>query len=251
MWPSETTRANPTWRPSPRVEPDDAGGRRDELVDHVAIATGGPVRRREKRVDGRPVDPTAVVVEHESVRRASAPSRLSCPAAAASAPVPSGRGTGRDHALRGAAACCGGSARESDASRPSRGPTTSARSAGWRSRSALFAGMIAIARLPSALVAPAAGLLAAGILGNSFSAAWNGMEVPNPLVVGGDSERDRLQPRPTSLRSPASSARRRDRHLADPQPGPDSGPRRGARESRAGISTPLRVRTDDDTWTLP
>jgi hypothetical protein len=61
------------------------------------------------------------------------------------------------------------------------------RSLGWMALSvALFAGMIAIARLPSALIAPAAGLLAAGILGNCFSAAWNGMEVPNPLVVGGD-----------------------------------------------------------------
>jgi hypothetical protein len=61
------------------------------------------------------------------------------------------------------------------------------RSLGWLALSmALFAGMIAVARLPSTLIAPAAGLLAAGILGNGFSAAWNGMEVPNPLVVGGD-----------------------------------------------------------------
>ena len=61
------------------------------------------------------------------------------------------------------------------------------RSLGWLALSlALFAGMIAVSRIPSALVAPAAGLLAAGLLGNSFSAAWNGMEVPNPLVVGGD-----------------------------------------------------------------
>jgi len=51
---------------------------------------------------------------------------------------------------------------------------------------ALFAGMILVAQIPSLLVAPAAGILAAGILGNSLSAAWNRMEVPNPLVIGGE-----------------------------------------------------------------
>jgi len=62
------------------------------------------------------------------------------------------------------------------------------RSPGWLALSlGLFAGMIAVSQIPSALVAPAAGLLAAGLLGNSFSAAGNGMEVPNPLVVSGDS----------------------------------------------------------------
>ncbi len=61
------------------------------------------------------------------------------------------------------------------------------RSLGWLALCmALFAGLIVVARLPSTLIAPAAGLLAAGILGNGFSAAWNGMEVPNPLVVGGE-----------------------------------------------------------------
>jgi hypothetical protein len=61
------------------------------------------------------------------------------------------------------------------------------RSLGWLALSlGLFAGMIVVSRIPSALVAPAAGLLAAGLLGNSFSAAWNGMEVPNPLIVDGD-----------------------------------------------------------------
>ena len=40
-----------------------------------------------------------------------------------------------------------------------------------------------LARIPSTLVAPAAGVLCAGILGNSLSAAWNGMEVPNPFVI--------------------------------------------------------------------
>ena len=61
------------------------------------------------------------------------------------------------------------------------------RSLGWLALSlGLFAGMIAVTRIPSALVAPAAGLLAAGLLGNGSSAAWNGMEVPNPFVAGGD-----------------------------------------------------------------
>jgi hypothetical protein len=60
------------------------------------------------------------------------------------------------------------------------------RSAGWLLLSlSLLAGMFVIARIPSRLVAPAAGVLAAGLLGNCLSAAWNGMEVPNPLVVGG------------------------------------------------------------------
>lgn len=60
------------------------------------------------------------------------------------------------------------------------------RSVGWLFLSfALFGGMILIAQIPSLLVAPAAGLLAAGILGNSLSAAWNDMQVPNPLLAGG------------------------------------------------------------------
>lgn len=60
------------------------------------------------------------------------------------------------------------------------------RSYGWLALSlALLALMFVIAQIPSRLVAPAAGILAAGILGNSLSAAWNGMEVPNPLVIGG------------------------------------------------------------------
>ncbi len=60
------------------------------------------------------------------------------------------------------------------------------RSLGWLALSAgLFVAVLFVTRVPSALVAPAAGLLAAGLLGNSLSAAWNDMEVPNPLVVTG------------------------------------------------------------------
>ena len=61
------------------------------------------------------------------------------------------------------------------------------RSLAWLALSVgLFLAMLLIARIPSILVAPAAGVLCAGILGNSLSAAWNGMEVPNPFVI--DSE---------------------------------------------------------------
>jgi hypothetical protein len=58
------------------------------------------------------------------------------------------------------------------------------RSVGWLVLSvALFGGMVLIARIPSLLVALAAGLLAGGLLGNALSAAYNHMNVPNPLVV--------------------------------------------------------------------
>ena len=43
-----------------------------------------------------------------------------------------------------------------------------------------------IARIPSLSSHWQPGVLAAGILGNSLSAAWNDMEVPNPLLAGGD-----------------------------------------------------------------
>lgn len=61
------------------------------------------------------------------------------------------------------------------------------RSYGWLVLSlAMVAGMVCVARVPSVLVAPAAGVLAGGLLGNCFSAAWNDMQVPNPLVLSGD-----------------------------------------------------------------
>lgn len=61
------------------------------------------------------------------------------------------------------------------------------RSFGWLLLSlSLLAGMVLVTHIPSLLVAPAAGVLAAGLLGNSLSAAWNDMKVPNPLVLGGD-----------------------------------------------------------------
>ena len=61
------------------------------------------------------------------------------------------------------------------------------RSLGWLALSvSLLAVLFAIARIPSMFVAPAAGIVAGGVLGNSLSAAWNGMEVPNPLIIGGN-----------------------------------------------------------------
>ena len=61
----------------------------------------------------------------------------------------------------------------------------------------------------------------AGILGNSLSAAWNDMQVPNPL-------RDRRRPTRSIAFNLADvwalagilAARARDRHLADPEPRP-------------------------------
>jgi hypothetical protein len=62
-----------------------------------------------------------------------------------------------------------------------------ARSYGWLALSlGVLLAMLLIAQVPSMLVAPAAGILAAGVIGNGLSAAWNHMEVPNPLVI--DSE---------------------------------------------------------------
>ncbi len=61
------------------------------------------------------------------------------------------------------------------------------RSYGWLALSlGVLAAMMLISQVPSTVVAAAAGVLAAGVLGNGLSAAWNGMEVPNPLVVDSD-----------------------------------------------------------------
>lgn len=46
--------------------------------------------------------------------------------------------------------------------------------------------LAAATRIPSLVVVLAAGVLAGGLLGNSLSAAWNEMTVPNPLVIAGD-----------------------------------------------------------------
>jgi hypothetical protein len=51
---------------------------------------------------------------------------------------------------------------------------------------ALLAATVIVTRIPSSAVPPAAGVLAGGLLGNTLSAAWNGMAVPNPLVFTGE-----------------------------------------------------------------
>ena len=48
-------------------------------------------------------------------------------------------------------------------------------------------GLMLVTRIPAPLVPPAVGVLLAGVLGNVLSAAWNGLEVPNPILVSGDS----------------------------------------------------------------
>jgi len=50
----------------------------------------------------------------------------------------------------------------------------------------LFVATLGLARVPSPVVPPAAGLLAAGVLGNGLSAAWNDLRVPNPIVLHGE-----------------------------------------------------------------
>jgi hypothetical protein len=61
------------------------------------------------------------------------------------------------------------------------------RSTGWIALCViLLPSLLLVTRIPSALVPPAAGLLAAGVLGNVTSAAWNGLYVPNPIVVHGE-----------------------------------------------------------------
>ena len=47
-------------------------------------------------------------------------------------------------------------------------------------------GLLLVTRIPSPLVPPAAGVLLAGVLGNVLSAAWNDLEIPNPIIISGD-----------------------------------------------------------------
>jgi len=60
------------------------------------------------------------------------------------------------------------------------------RSAAWIDLSTvLLLATPVLARLPSRLVALAAGVFAGGVLGNLVSASWNDGSVPNPFVVVG------------------------------------------------------------------
>jgi hypothetical protein len=59
------------------------------------------------------------------------------------------------------------------------------RSHGWVVLSmALLIGAVLLALVPSRLVAVAAGVMSAGVLGNLVSARWDGNWVPNPFVIG-------------------------------------------------------------------
>ncbi|MBM3677377.1 MAG: hypothetical protein FJW96_05765 [Actinobacteria bacterium] len=51
----------------------------------------------------------------------------------------------------------------------------------------VLVGLVAVCRVPSRLVPVAAGILAAGVVGNGASALANGLVVPNPLLIEGDS----------------------------------------------------------------
>jgi hypothetical protein len=51
----------------------------------------------------------------------------------------------------------------------------------------LVPALLLVTRIPAGLVAPAAGVLLAGVLGNVLSAVGNNLEVPNPILVRGDS----------------------------------------------------------------
>jgi hypothetical protein len=58
------------------------------------------------------------------------------------------------------------------------------RSLGWLALSiALFGATLGVARVPSAVAAAAAGVMAGGLLGNALSASWNGLRVPDPIVA--------------------------------------------------------------------
>lgn len=48
----------------------------------------------------------------------------------------------------------------------------------------LLMALMPLARLPSNIVTAAAGIFAGGVLGNLISAGADGLEVPNPLVIG-------------------------------------------------------------------
>jgi lipoprotein signal peptidase len=58
------------------------------------------------------------------------------------------------------------------------------RGVGWLILSVvLMAIAIGAARFSSLIVAVAAGVMVGGVLGNVVSAAWNGLQVPDPIIV--------------------------------------------------------------------
>ena len=58
------------------------------------------------------------------------------------------------------------------------------RGLGWLALSlALIAAAVGAARFASRLVAVGAGVMVGGVLGNVLSAAWNDLQVPDPIIV--------------------------------------------------------------------
>ena len=58
------------------------------------------------------------------------------------------------------------------------------RGLGWLALSVgLVGAALLAARLPSIVSVLAAGVMAGGVLGNALSAAWNGLRVPDPIIV--------------------------------------------------------------------
>jgi hypothetical protein len=59
-----------------------------------------------------------------------------------------------------------------------------ARGPGWLALSiGLVAGALFASRLRSVVSVIAAGVMAGGVLGNALSASWNGLRVPDPIIV--------------------------------------------------------------------
>ena len=201
-----------------RVQADHASGRLDQGVRHVAWSSECPVRLlAQEAMDGFAIDPRRVVVELVSgwrrsshaailadrVRSRAATVRSRCASPSCSPWPCRSRSptwcTRRERRRRG-------------------GRTTSARLAWIALCVVLLAAILALVRVPSAAIPPAAGLLAAGVLGNTMSAAWNGLRVPNPIVVEADRAIARVQPRRHLGARRASCAHDLALGVADPQP---------------------------------
>ena len=201
---------------------------------------------------GRPVDPIPDRRRARTRRRGGVAYRLSCPAAVSrrSGTV---EGVGRIGIMLAVALPLAAAdlAREGAASRPSRGPTTSARSVGSRSRVALLAGMLVVARIPSALVAPARAsspVACSATASPPPGTAWR-CQTPSSSAAGTPSSRSTS---PMSGRSPASSSLVcaigvwliRNRDLLPP-------PAERARRRADGAFRRLFEDDSGETWTIP
>ena len=164
------------------VEADCASRRRNQLIHRCSIATGGPVAAADEGMHRRPVDAIPIVVENEPVgEKVQHASILPAGAACRSGTV---EVVNRIGIMLGVALPLAAVDLLVKSSRPTEAWAYHERSFGWLLLSiALLAGMVFIVRVPSLPVAAAAGVLSGGVLGNSLSAAWNEMSVPNPFIV--------------------------------------------------------------------